>query len=248
MLNFWLKVTFPTHSWRVVVRVFYGLLDVVLFVKAFFIVSDNVHVFVIWNMVLKPLSLLDWAVMDVAFARVVRLLVLFLSRQILLWNRQYLISNDLLEQIVCSRNGVLLEEVYSVHAVLYYLKEHHADYFLHRLAVKVVDEDALHVASCNGSYLAPQHTIVDLFDKPLMSNTIAAFRLCQPCWQASCTARDGIHRGLLWRHVSLKLGIRTRILELCWPLQLCELLSRASRSIQACRTSKQSIPVVGWGR
>ena len=109
----------------------------------------------------------------------------------------------------------------------------------------MVDEDALHVASCNGSDLAPQHTIVDLFDKPLMSNTIAAFRLGQPRWQASYTARDSIHWGLLWRHVGLELGIRARVLELCWPLQLCELLSRAFHSIEACRTSKNSIPVVG---
>ena len=49
-------------------RVCDGLLDVVLLVEAVFIVSDNVQVVVIGNVVLVPLSLLDWAFMDVAFA------------------------------------------------------------------------------------------------------------------------------------------------------------------------------------
>ena len=137
-------------------RVGDGLLDVVLLVQAVFVVSYHLQVIVVGNVVFVPLTLLDRAVLDIALARVVRLLVLFLTWQVLLSDRLHLSFDYLLEQIVRRRNGVLLEEVDRVHAVLDHLEEHHADHFLHGLAIEVVDEDALHVAASNCSHLAPE--------------------------------------------------------------------------------------------
>ena len=103
--------------------------------------------------------------MYVALTRDACLLLLFQDVQVLTSDGSDFALDDTLKNGVRCLDSVFLEEVDCVYAVLNDPEQHHADHFLDRLPIEVINEDILNVAARHLTHLLAQHLFVDLLQR-----------------------------------------------------------------------------------
>ena len=158
--QFTLEVSLLPHARRGEPRILDRLVDIALLVKAVLVSLDNLERVILFLLETRQacqrviLVILSHGFIGVHI-RVLRLL----NR--LDGHLRDLMVDDEVQDAICCRYGVLLEEVDQIYGFLNHLEEAHPHYFLDRLSIEVVQEHTLDVPAGHALDLASHHVIVD---------------------------------------------------------------------------------------